>query len=195
MKKTFLFVMGMMLMTVGFTGCKNSKTNDGAETDQDAADSVAVAADSLALSADSLVVEDSVALGDSLEVVADEAAKEREMEAARAFVEKFYNEWDDEDVLNYDYPKKHITPKMLKFLADSYSFDCEGECLATWVFFYEGGGDVSGLKSRKITAQDETHVLVENDYDNYEYDILLTLVKDGDTFKIDSLKKIKERYL
>ena len=187
MKKTFLFVMGMMLMTVGFTGCKNSKTNDGAAADQNSADSVAVAAD--------LAVEDNAVAGDSLEVVADEAAKEQEMEAARAFVEKFYNEWDDEDVLNYDYPKKHITPKMLKFLADSYSFDCEGECLATWVFFYEGGGDVSGLKSRKITAQDETHVLVENDYDNYEYDILLTLVKDGDTFKIDSLKKIKERYL
>ena len=34
--------------------------------------------------------------------------------------------------------KKHITPKLLQFLADSYEFECDGECLATWKFFYEG---------------------------------------------------------
>ena len=122
-------------------------------------------------------------------------AQEQEMEAARAFVEEFYKEWGGEDILDYSYPKQHITPNLLKYLADEYDYDCEGECLATWKFFYEGGGDVSGLKSRQITARDGNHVLVENNYENYEYDVLLTLIKDGDTFKIDSLKQEKSEYI
>ena len=122
-------------------------------------------------------------------------AQEQDMEAARVFVEKFYNEWSGEDILNYDYPKQYITPNLLKYLADAYDYECEGECLATWMFFYEGGGDVGELKSRQITARDGNHVLVENKYVNYEYDVLLTLIKDGDTFKIDSLKQEKSEYI
>ena len=73
--------------------------------------------------------------------------------AAQAFVEKFYKEWVGEDVLNYDYPKQHITPALLQYLADAYEFDCEGECLATWKFFYEGGGDeVNGSHARSHLA-------------------------------------------
>ena len=120
--------------------------------------------------------------------------QEQEMVAVSAFVEEFYKEWDKKDLLDYGYVKQYITPNLLKYLADEYDYDCEGECLATWKFFYEGGGDVSGLKSRQITARDGNHVLVENNYENYEYDVLLTLVKDGDTFKIDSLKQVKSEY-
>ena len=119
---------------------------------------------------------------------------EEEMVAVRAFVEVFYKEWDKKDLLDYGYVKQYVTPNLLKYLADEYDYDCESECLATWKFFYEGGGDVSGLKSRRITARDGNHVLVENNYENYEYDVLLTLVKDGDTFKIDSLKQEKSEY-
>ena len=118
----------------------------------------------------------------------------QEMVAAKAFVEEFYTEWDKRDLLDYDYVKQYITPNLLKYLADSYDFECEGECLATWKFFYEGGGDVGELKSRQITARDESHVLVECKYDNYEYAVLLTVLKDGDTFKIDSLKQEKSEY-
>ena len=121
--------------------------------------------------------------------------EEQEMVAVRAFVEKFYKEWSEEDILDYGYVKQHITPNLLKYLADAYDYDCEGECLATWKFFYEGGGDVSGLKSRQITARDGSHVLVENNYDNYEYDILLKVIKDGDTFKIDSLEQERSEYI
>ena len=120
--------------------------------------------------------------------------QEQEMVAVSAFVEEFYKEWDKKDLLDYGYVKQYITPNLLKYLADEYDYDCEDECLATWKFFYEGGGDVSGLKSRQITARDGNHVLVENNYENYEYDVLLTLVKDGDTFKIDSLKQEKSEY-
>ena len=116
-------------------------------------------------------------------------------EAVTAFVEKFYKEWSGEDILNYDYAKQHITPNLLKYLADAYDYDCEGECLAIWKFFYEGGGDVGELKSRQITARDENHVLVENKYVNYEYDVLLKVIKDGDAFKIDSLVQEKSEYI
>ena len=181
MKKAFLFVLGMMLMAVGLTGCKYFKPLDGPGMERDSTDLSALG--------------DSVAIGDSLNVVADDAAQMQEMKAVRAFVEQFYKDWGMENLLDYDYPKQHITPRLLKFLADSYEFECEGECLATWKFFYEGGGDVGEFKSRQITARDGSHVLVENKYVNYEYDVLLTVIKDGDTFKIDSLQQEKSEYV
>ena len=86
------------------------------------------------------------------------------------------------------------TPKLWKYLADAYEFDCEGECLATWKFFYEGGGDVGEWKSTSFIPRDESHVHVEIEYDNYMYDVLLKVIKDGDTYKIDSLKQEKSEY-
>ena len=115
-------------------------------------------------------------------------------EAVTAFVEKFYKEWSGEYILNYDYAKQHITPNLLKYLADAYDYDCEGECLATWKFFYEGGGDVGEWKSTSFIPRDESHVHVEIEYDNYMYDVLLKVIKDGDTYKIDSLKQEKSEY-
>lgn len=136
---------------------------------------------------------------DTSSTEADSAAVESvalssaDLEAPKAFVEKFYDEWGD-DILEYDFVKQNITDNMLQLLKDEYDYDCEGECLATWIFCYKGGGDVGTLLSRQITAQDATHVLVENKYDNYEYDIVLTLINDGDTYKIDNLKQEREVY-
>jgi hypothetical protein len=177
MKKSTIItaLTAMMLVAVGLTGCKYFKPLDGPGMERDSTDLSALG--------------DSVSIGDSLNVVADDAAQKQNMEAVQAFVEQFYNEWGMENLLDYDYPKQHITPRLLKCLADSYEFECEGECLATWKFFYEGGGDVGEFKSRQITARDGNHVLVENKYVNYEYDVLLTVIKDGDTFKIDSLQQ------
>jgi hypothetical protein len=42
MKKAFLFVLGMMLLTVGFTGCKYSKPLDGPGMELDSADVAAL---------------------------------------------------------------------------------------------------------------------------------------------------------
>ena len=115
-------------------------------------------------------------------------------ETVRAFVEQFYEEWDKRDLFDYNYVKQYITPNLLKYLADAYDYECESECLATWKFFYEGGGDAGELKSRTFTTRDENHVLVEIKYDNYEYDVLLKVIKDGDSFKIDSLKQERSEY-
>ena len=177
MKKVFLFVLSMMLLEGGLTSCNGQQKQTQTERSE------------------SLALEDSVAIPDSLNGAVEDPAKKKDMEAVKAFVEQFYQGWSMDDLLEYDYPKKYITPKLLQFLADSYEFDCEGECLATWKFFYEGGGDVAEMKSRKITACDASHVLVENKYANYEYTVLLTVIKDGDTFKIDSLQQKKSEYI
>ena len=179
MKKAYIIVLSMMLTAVGLTGCKYVKPLDGPGMEREVSDSLA----------------DRDAIGDSLNVVVNDAAQKQDMEAAKAFVDQFYKGWGMDNVLDYDYPKKHITPKLLQFLANSYEFECDGECLATWKFFYEGGGDVGEFKSRQITARDGNHVLVENKYVNYEYDVLLTLTKDGDTFKIDSLQQQKSAFI
>jgi len=121
--------------------------------------------------------------------------QEQEMVAARYFVRQFYDEWEMQGQLDNDKLKHYITPNLLKYLADAYDYECEGECLATWKFFYEGGGDVGEMKSSTITPRDESHVFVELKYENYEYDVLLKVIKDGDTFKIDSLKQERSEYI
>ena len=180
MKKVF-FPIVIVAVVATMVSCGN-KTAKGGDND-----STAVADSIVAMAPAELCTEEAEP--------SEGASTEQDKEAARAFVEKFYKEWSGDDILDYAYPKKHITPKLLKYLADSYDFDCEGECLATWKFFYEGGGDVGQLKSRQITARDGNHVLVQNQYENYKYDVLLTVVKDGDTFKIDNLKQERSEYV
>lgn len=142
--------------------------------------------------ADTLATEERAVVNDSPTVTVDKTAQEQDL---KAFVEKFYADWEERDLLDYDYVKQHITPQMLEYLINSYDYECEGECLATWLFFYEGGGDCGGLTSRRVTVRDEQHVLVENKYENYEYDVLLTVVKVGDTYKIDDLEQKRSEYL
>ena len=118
--------------------------------------------------------------------------QENETNAKKAFVENFYAGF--EDILDYAYVKKYITPNVLQLLKDSYDYDCEGECLATWLFFYEGGGDAGELVSRQVKICDENHFLVEIKYANYEYDVLLTVIKEGDAYLIDGLQQEKSVY-
>jgi len=80
-------------------------------------------------------------------------------------------------------------------LANTYDFDCGSECLVMCNFFYEGGGDVGVMTLRQKSARDENHVLFESKYENYEYDVILTVIRDGDTFKIDSLKQERSEYI
>ena len=89
---------------------------------------------------------------DKSAVEAPDVDPEKEAEAKIAFVEKFYAEWDD--ILNYNSLIPYITPKLRKWLSENYDYDCEGECLATWLFFYEGGGDCGALLSRQVKVQD-----------------------------------------
>ena len=87
MKKAFLLMLNMIVMAVGLIGHKYFKPLDGPGMERDSTD----------LSA----LEDSVTIGDSLNVVADVAAQKQDMEAVRAFVEQFYKDWGMENLLEY----------------------------------------------------------------------------------------------
>ena len=89
-----------------------------------------------------------------------------------------------------DYVRKYITPKAKQILNDEYDFDCEsGDCLAIWIFSYEGGGDTGPCLSRSIKPQDTNKFLVTHKYEDEEYNVVLTVIKDGDTYKIDDIEK------
>ena len=109
MKKVFLFVLSMMLLEGGLTSCNGQQKQTQTERSE------------------SLALEDSVAVPDSLNGAVEDPAKKKDMEAVKVFVEQFYQGWSMDDLLEYDYPKKYITPKLLQFLADSYEFENENE--------------------------------------------------------------------
>lgn len=114
--------------------------------------------------------------------------------AGVAFLEEFYKVFG-ENLLNYEYLKQNITPGLKQYLIDSYDYECEGECMASWLFFYEGGGDTCGTQTRTIEPVDNNTYLVTTRYaredgEDYIYKVKLGLVEDGDSFKIDTLEQV-----
>ena len=132
---------------------------------------------------------------DTSDIIAEaEQATVKTTEECKAFLEDFYKKLD-KDLLDYAFVKRNLTRRALQYLADNYEYDCEGgDCLATWLFLYEGGGDTGPLKKRTIQSIDENTYQVTSVYDNpdgdYKYTVQLGLVKDGDTYKIDTVKPI-----
>ena len=125
------------------------------------------------------------------------------VELGKAFLENFYQGleevFDQEQEEAYQYVYKHVTPKAKQFLIDQYDYDCDGECLAIWLFLYQGGGDVIGDCQRTIEPVDGLSYKVTNTYyyegkKSYEYHVKLGLVKEADTFKIDSITPEDEAY-
>jgi len=125
--------------------------------------------------------------------VQDDPVKVR---ACKAFLEKFYNGLQ-ESGLSADYVQQFVTPNAKQYLMDSYDYDCpEGqECMATWLFCYNTTADVMGEKNRIIEVIDENTYVVttyygETAHGDYVYGVKLGLVKDGDSFKIDSIEEV-----
>jgi hypothetical protein len=134
-------------------------------------------------------------VADSINVGVDNDNSEQEIQAKKDFLEKFYNEkngreQDDE----YAYIKKNVTANGLQNLKDLYDFECDGECLATWVFDYDSGSEIGDQKSRTITPQDENTFLVENKYEYANYSVLLTVVKEDGVYKIDKIEQKESSY-
>ena len=135
---------------------------------------------------------DAIAIVDSASV--EEAiTSEQEIQAKKDFIEAFYQGFDQ---FNDSYIKKYVSPKALQILKDEYDYECEdGDCLGTWLFVYPPGTDCdfSTVVSRDIEKINENDYLVKIKYkDAYygiiEYSVLLTVIKDGDTYKIDDIK-------
>ena len=143
-----------------------------------------------------------LALRDSLEKVvvsADERQEQAEGEqhvaACKAFIEAFYNGLEESGYDN-DYVKQYVTPNAAQWLKDMYDYDCEGgDCMATWLFAYDIT-DPGELKEVTIEAIDDNTFKVVSTYTgaadgDYEYGVKLGLVKEGETYKIDSIESVK----
>ena len=121
--------------------------------------------------------------------------------AGTAFLEEFYKVYDadyEEGGFNNEYIKSKITPNLKQWLMDSFDYDCDGECMANWLFCYNGGGDTGALKYRTIKHIGDTYIVSchhdQGGGKEYHYSIELKLVQDGDSFKIDSMEIIEDRY-
>ena len=110
-----------------------------------------------------------------------------------AFLNAFYKTLQ-RDLLDYNYVKGNVTPKAYQQLVDGYDYDCEGECLATWMFLYEAGGDTGAMENKEIKEIDANTYSVKCIYEGYEYVVELKLVEEGNTYKIDNIKMISSEY-
>ena len=166
--KYLLPIMGGAIL-LGIMGACSSKTpnNDGKETS--------------AIAADTPAAEDAV-------VEEDTRTSGQDIQAKKEFLEVFYQGLDESD-LDPSYIKKYVTPKALQILKDYYGYDCDdGDCLGAWLFVYACNDDPGALVSRHIKEVNENDYLVEIKYEWYEYAVQLTVIKDGDTCKIDNIE-------
>jgi hypothetical protein len=156
-----------------------------------------------------------IALRDSLEKARqDSIVQVRQMERAKqdsiykaqqeekVFLENFYSKinklsWNDLEV----YVRKYITKRALQDLIDGYAYECpEGNCLALWMFSYEaGGGDFDKLLERKIEQESDNTFLVtitwgceDNSSFKQDYKVRLGIVKEGDSYKINTIVNVSE---
>lgn len=132
---------------------------------------------------------------DSINIDIDKENSEQEIQAKIDYLEKFYKEKNGREQSDeYAYIKKNVTANGLQNLKDLYDFECDGECLATWVFDYDEGSDIGDIKSSKIIHQSGNDFLVENEYEYAKYSVLLTVVKEGDAYKIDKIEQKESSY-
>lgn len=127
----------------------------------------------------------------SIATVDDRISLAQEAQAKIDFLEDFYIGLLKSDFSD-TYIIKFITPNAKKVLNDNYDYDCEGDCLAVWLFAYEAGLDLdpeNEFRSRKISKIDENNFLVEIDYEHYKHRVILSVIKTGDGFKIDNLER------
>ena len=126
---------------------------------------------------------------------------EASVDMGKTFLENFYQGLEEVfgEEEDYLYVNEYLTPKAKQYLIDQYDYECDGECMAIWLFLYEGGGDVIGTCQRTIKPVDGLSYKITNTYyyegeKNYQYRVKLGLVQDGDSFKIDSITKEGEAY-
>ena len=131
-----------------------------------------------------------------------EAEKEQYMEACKSFLRTFYEE-AEQNYYDDDYIRSNITKKAEKYLIDNYDLECHShKCMATWLFCQEGSVDIGSLTECIIDAVDENTYRVtcvssymSGEYQEYRYTLLIGVVKEGDSFKIDSLKMESSEYV
>lgn len=127
----------------------------------------------------------------------EEIEQQEQVQFLEIFYKKLnYSEWEELD----NYVRKNVTSNALQTLRDEYDYECDdGDCLALWMFSYEAGDDTDKLIERKIEALSENTFLVTNTWGysdgpaaRFDYKVRLGIVKEGDSYKIDTIVKVEE---
>ena len=109
-KKYLPYIVGVVIL-LGIIGYCSSNESSNSSNEEEVTDSI------------------------NIDVVKDNS--EQEVQAKKEFLERFYKEKDGREQSDeYAYIKKNVSANGLQNLKDLYDFDCDGECLATWVFDY-----------------------------------------------------------
>lgn len=124
------------------------------------------------------------------------SAQNRSVEQqATAFIKTMYNQKQYED---YSFLRSHCTKKLQKKLTDSFDYECDGTCYATWLFrsgaqdekygpySYYGNG-VNASKILSVVAKDD-HWYAYTALDmGWKFTNWVYLIKSGNTFLIDDV--------
>ena len=111
---------------------------------------------------------------------------------AISFIKNMYNLEKYED---YFFLRSHCTKKMLKKLADSYEYECDGTCYATWLF-RSGAQDEKYNWGQNVESESKILSIVAKDDHWYAYTALdmgwkftnwVYLIKSGNTFLIEDV--------
>ena len=169
MKSNLSCLIGVVILWGVIVSCSSKAPNhDGNETNVVAADSIA---------ADSIVGEKPIS--------------EQNVHSKKDFIKAFYQGLVATDY-DFSFVKAYVTPKALQYLQDEYDkeYFCEdGDCLAVWLFAYEPGSDPGKFLSHRIEEVNENVFRVVTKYELADYVALVTIIEDGDTYKIDHVKQ------
>ena len=175
-KKYLPYIIGGILL-LGVVGYFSSKSSNEGSTNQS-------------------VVADSVGVNGTTGENAD-LSTEQEIERKKQFLESFYKKYDSSDEYDEAYIKSVITNKALLIMKKHYTRGEGGDMaypngIACWLFAYFNGIINRGsVISRNITSKDGNTFLVSAKYENVEnYEVELTVIKEGGSYKIDDIKPI-----
>ena len=117
-----------------------------------------------------------------------ELSPEEETQARIKYIEDFYKNLESGD---WDaFVRRNVDANAARILNQEYDYECDNDdCIAVWLFTHEAGNDTGELVSRNIKVIDIDDYLVENKYEGSQYDVLLTIRKIDDSYKISNIEK------
>lgn len=120
---------------------------------------------------------------------------EKEMKAT-SFLTTFYQDFEQAFDEGGDYDeclRQNVTPNAEQWFKDKYDYDCaDDNCMASWLLLYDIT-DPGTLQERNIEPIDANTCKVVMTYDRgngemYEYVLKISIVNEGEGFKIDSIE-------
>lgn len=118
--------------------------------------------------------------------------------ACESFITTFYQgleEAEDEEA----YVQQNLTPNAIQWLKDMYDYDCpDDNCMAIFKLSSDYTGDEGPLQDLLIQAVDNDTYDVTLVYDTpdgkNEYGLQFGLIQDGETYKIDSIEALFNKF-